>query len=153
MIKIFLTCLLALILGISVGCSKNSSTTKQETKTNTTTETVKKGPTQGELDAKLKKEAIKADFVQLNGHESEFENKKVYAIGEISVVDYKNVMDDFPSFLLSQKEGNGYGVYHITNMLSIKDLKDGDTVKIYGCIEGVDKTSAPKIVATVIEKQ
>lgn len=105
-----------------------------------------------ELNEQLKSECIKADFISLNGNTEQNKNLKVFVEGEISVVDYDSVMDLFPSFMISQKEGEGYGMYHITNVLSIPDLKDGDYVKIYGTVDGTNNVGIPKIVSTVIEK-
>ena len=59
-------------------------------------------------------------------------------------------MDVFPSFLLSQEEGNGFGVYHITNILSIEGLEDGDEVIIYGIVDSTI-VAIPRIIATIIE--
>ncbi|EGO86269.1 hypothetical protein G8S49_11070 [Clostridium botulinum C] len=146
-----------------VGCGdkKASSNITTENKTNTEIKSKSKDikkenkePTQQELNEKLKKEAVKADFVKINGHEKENANLKVFAEGKISCVDYKKVMDVFPSFSLKQKEGKGYGLYHITNLFSKEGFKDGDIVRIYGTVNKVkSKTGYPKIIATVIEKK
>lgn len=109
--------------------------------------------TQEDLNENLKQAAEKADFVKINGHTDEYKNIKVYAEGAISSVDYDNIFDIFPSFALSQVEGEGYGVYHITNALSVPDLKDGDSVIVYGVVTGVSNLGAPKISATVVEKR
>lgn len=108
---------------------------------------------QEELNNKLKEEAIKADFITLNGDVEENQGVKVFAEGTISVVDYERVMDIFPSFTLTQEEGDGFGIYHITNLLSIEGLKDGDYVKIYGTVDGRSDLGLVKISAIVIEKQ
>ncbi|MCT4593186.1 MAG: hypothetical protein N4A57_02780 [Anaeromicrobium sp.] len=107
----------------------------------------------------IKEEAVKADFIKLNGHTKENAKLPVFAEGEISCVDYENVMDVVPSFLLSQKEGDGYGIYHIANVPAFigKDgnikLKDGDIVKIYGIVDAeTAKDGSIRIVATSIEK-
>jgi hypothetical protein len=145
-IAVLLACLLL------AGCGGKESSKETQNPVNSA-QTAQKGPTQEEINAKLKAEAVKASFVELNGHTSEFKNKKVYAEGKVSNVDYKKVVDIFPSFVLSQKEGNGYGMYVISNMLEIKGISDGDKVKIYGVVDGTDKTGMIKIVATIIEKQ
>jgi hypothetical protein len=155
MIGIILSITLVFILG---GCA-SSYTTTQNKNTATKIDSPKpdkskpKEPTQEELNEKLKLEATKADFVQLNGHEDNFKDKKLYAEGKISTVDYDKVMDLFPSFTLSQQEGTGYGMYHIVNILNVPNLKDGDTVKIYGTLDGKDTTGMTKITSTVIEKK
>ncbi|EDT84662.1 hypothetical protein [Clostridium botulinum] len=131
------------------GAATNKDTTasiKQETK-----QEEKKEPTQEELNEKLKKEAVEADFVKINAGKAK--NMKVFAEGKISAVDNESKLDIFPSFMLTQKRENGYGVYHVRNVLSVQGLKDGDTVKIYGIVEEKDKeTGMPIISATVIEK-
>ena len=145
--------MMLIIVGIITACSSgdsqppisgNSQVQNQEEKPAAE-------PTQAELDQKLKSEAIKADFVTINGHTDENRDLKVFAEGKISVVDYQKVMDSFPSFLLSQKEDDGYGIYHISNMLSFPNLKDGDNVIVYGVLDGVDKSGIPRIIATIIE--
>lgn len=160
--KIIIIIISVFIIATLIGCSSSSTTPQNTSQNQNATQnqntaqgnlTTNKEPTQEELNQKLKEEATKADFIQINGHEDELVNKKVYAEGKISVVDYEKVMDLFPSFLLSQKEGDGYGVYHVTNVLNVPDLKDGDTVKVYGTLKGKDKTGGPKINATIIEKQ
>ena len=103
--------------------------------------------------AKLKTEAVKADFVEINGHYDKVKARAVFAEGKITAVDYKNVMDLFPSFTLSQKEGDGYGMYHVRNVSDSKDLKDGDTVKVYGKIGEPNASGMPTIMCTVIEKK
>lgn len=150
--KVLIFLSISAILTFFVGCSKSANS--QETK-KATAKTVSKPKekSQEELNQELKNQAVQANFVEINGHTSELKNKKVFAVGKISVVDYQDTMDVFPSFTLSQKESNGFGIYHITNALNIKGLKDGDNVKIYGTIDGMTKDKMPKIIATIIEKQ
>lgn len=150
--KILVVLSIFIILVSFAGCSQSSNS--QETKKSPTKIMTKlKGKSQDQLNQELKNQSVQANFVEINGHTSELKNKKVFAVGKISVVDYQGAMDVFPSFILSQKESNGFGMYHITNVLSVKGLKDGDNVKIYGTIDGTAKDSMPKIIATVIEKQ
>lgn len=105
----------------------------------------------------LKASATEADFVKLNGHANEYVGLKVFARGEISMVDYKYVFDKMsPSFALTQHQGDGYGEYHILNVANVQDLKNGDSVIIYGeVIGGTDEITGLtiKIMASVIEKQ
>lgn len=149
--KIWIFALLLVMVLSLAGCEKGSSQTSNNNSDNQSKQEQKE-PTQEELNEKLKKEAIKADFVKLNGHAAENKGLKVFAEGKISVVDYERKMDLFPSFMIAQKEGNGFGMYHVANLLDIKDLKDGDSVRIYGSIDGTDQTGITRIVATVIEK-
>lgn len=138
-----------------VACGDSKDTAKKDdTDKPVATETKQEEPTREELNEKLKKEAVKADFVKLNGNSKDNKDLKVFAEGKVSTVDYKNVMDVFPSFTLTQEEGNGFGIYHITNVLSVEGLKDGDTVKIYGTVdEETSKDGSIKINATIIEKK
>lgn len=110
--------------------------------------------TQEELNDKLKKDAVKAEFVKLNGNSDANKNLKVFAEGTISNVDYDKVNDIFPSFTLTQEEdGGGYGMYHILNILNVEGLKEGDYVKIYGVVDGENNMGLTKISATIIEKK
>lgn len=108
---------------------------------------------QKELNEQLKKEAVKANFVELNGNDEEKNNLKVFAEGTISSVDYDCLIDIFPSFTLTQKENDGYGMYHIANLFGVEGLKDGDYVKVYGSVDGMSDTGLIKIVAIIIEKK
>jgi hypothetical protein len=149
-LKPFLSILFAITLIISLaacsGTSKKSESTKQVT-TVSSEPSVSKEPTQEELNAKLKSEAVKADFVKING--GEWKDKKVFAEGEISNVD---VQDPVTTFLLAAKEGNGLGVYKIRAVTSlIGKINDKDKVKIYGIVNEPDKDGIPKILVTVIE--
>lgn len=153
--KLFVVMLLILSVFIVGGCGSAATSNKTEQPASSASDQTKSSTiekTQEEANAQLKAEAEKADFVKLNGHTAEYKGLKVFTEGSISVVDYDNVMDVFPSFTLTQVENGGYGMYHITNALSIPDLKDGDTVTIYGIVSGTDSTGAIKIIATIIEK-
>ena len=95
-----------------------------------------KEKTQEQINQELREKAIRADFTVINSEE-ETDGLAVFAEGEISVVDYKGSIDIdvFPSFLLSQEEGDGFGVYHISNILSVDGLEDGDEVIVYGTVD------------------
>lgn len=151
--KKFISLLFVIFLSFEInGCGKTSTISTNNDK-KASTEQKMNDPTQEELNQQLKKEAIKADFVKLNGHNSENKNLKVFAEGKIGTVDYTNVMDDVPSFVLIQKEGDAFGNYHIKNILNVKDLKDGENVIIYGTVDGTDNMHKVSIIATVIEKK
>lgn len=141
---------------IACSNSKENTTKKDDvtkTSVNETKKEEKKQLTKQEIDDNLKKEAVKVDFIKVNGHEKENKDLKVYAEGKISIVDYKNKMDIFPSFVLTQNEGDGFGMYHITNILGIEGLKDGDQVKLYGTVSGEkNKAGMPIIITTIVEK-
>lgn len=148
-------CILSCIVGIAIAPSPsdNNEISKDNTIQTNSSSDKKVEVTQEQLDEKLKKDAVKADFVKLNGHSNENADLKVFIEGEISCVDYQCVIDVFPSFLISQKEGEGFGMYHVTNIRSIKDLKDGDIVKVYGTVDKeTSNDGMVKINSTVIEK-
>lgn len=135
--------LLAIILGLT-GCqSTNDTTTEPESKE----ESVKIEPTQEELNAKLKAEAVKADFVEINVDNPV--GKKVFAEGEVTILT-KGALDEFT---LTTKEGDGYGIYQITLANTTEeDYSEGDIVRIYGTADGKDELGMPKILATIVEK-
>ena len=100
------------------------------------TDIKKEEPTQAELDAELRKEAVRADFVELNSEGEDAEiGKKVFAEGVIDVVMSEGVGGEFS---LSTKEGEGYGIYTVVNISSNK-IREGDTVKIWGVFDGKDE--------------
>lgn len=141
--KKYLSILLIFLLLISlVACGNDDSEVEEPI------EKVEDEPIEEE--ESIKDTAIEADFIEINGKE-EANGMRVFAEGEISNVDYDNVMDVLPSFLLSQKEGDGYGMYHITNAISLEGLEDGDIVIIYGLVDGTSDSGMPRIIATIIE--
>lgn len=152
--KKLITTLLSLLIVLTMtGCVSTAKSDGEENNEKPKVEQQnKEEKNQEELDEELKKEAVKADFVELNGNIVGNKNLKVFAEGTISVVDYDRVMDIFPSFLLTQEEGEGFGIYHISNVLSVEGLKDGDKVKVYGVVDGENESGLIKISATVIEK-
>ena len=126
------------------------------TPTKTTTAPVTKVPVidQKAIDTdnvKLKAEAVKANFIEINGHYDKVKAKAVFAKGEISVPknDFK---DGLPSFTLSQPEGSGFGMYRVLNGSGIYDLKEGETVTVYGKVTEPDATGMPTIMGTVVER-
>ncbi|QXE20452.1 DNA-binding protein [Clostridium sp. 001] len=155
--------IISLFVGIIVclsfmGCgdTSNNQQGNESTKQTVQKKPSKNEPTQAELNAKLKKEATKADFVQLNGHEDQYKGKKVFIEGTVSNVTNEN--NPGGEFTISAQEGNGYGMYGITS-LDIdhgnvgKDIVKNNKVKIFGTVDGKDSFGAPHIVATIIEKE
>lgn len=106
-----------------------------------------KEPTQEELNAIMKDEAIKADFVKVNGGEVEIYTKLTLQ-GEVTSIMSDGVGGEFT---LTTVEGNGYGMYTILNY-SIEDVNKGDFVKVWGAYDGKANTGMPLIIATIIEK-
>lgn len=105
-------------------------------------------PTQDELNEKLKSEAVRADFVELNGGKAEM-NKRVFAVGEVTIVIKEGSMGEFT---LTTVDGDGYGMYTVKNVLGT-EVNEGDQVKVYGPFTGKDDLGFPTISATIIEKQ
>lgn len=153
---VFLICFI-LICFIFVGCGSSKATSSarksNESSTSTKAPSKKNQPTQAELNTKFKAEAIKADLVQINEYEDAYKNKKVYVEGKVYAVNYEGDINEVPNFTLWQLEGNGYGVYTIINHINVKGLKHGDTVKVWGTLEGKSKSGAPNIVAAIIERE
>ena len=105
---------------------------------------------------KLKAEATKADFVEINGHYDQVKAKAVFAEGKVSAIDSGGVFSALPNFSLSQKEGSGFGIYLIVDMFNELDLKDGDTVKVYGHVSDPKLNKAwpgPTIWCPIVEKK
>lgn len=161
--------LVIFILVVSLIIFDSNRTTQQTQKTTNTTQQTStqtqssdnktqqpNTQSQKELNDKIKKEAVKADFVQLNGHEDEYKNKKVFIEGTVEVLKEQELLGEFT---MSTKEGNGYGMYSMNgidteNDYKIgKDIKKGDKIKVYGTIGGKDKLGMPKIDYTIIEKE
>jgi hypothetical protein len=108
-------------------------------------------PTQEELDARLKEEAVKADFVELNCNHEANMYKRIYAEGEVGVIMDEGLLGNF---YLSQEEGEGYGMYNVFNFdLDAPNLSEGDWVIIWGIFGGKNEFLLPKIFATIIEKK
>lgn len=111
-----------------------------------TTKEVATEPTQNELNAKLKTEAIPLDFVAANGDEIE-KDTKVTITGEVT-----SVMSDGVGgkFTVTTTEDDGFGVFSVTN-LTLDEVVEGQTVNVYGTFSGKDESSTPSITATFIE--
>lgn len=79
----------------------------------------------------IKREATKANFVELNSGATELLAKKVFVEGKVSFIDTTTVPK---TFTLTSTEDNGYGMYTITFYdEAVGDLiTDGDTVKVFG---------------------
>jgi hypothetical protein len=139
-------CGLILSLGF-VGCSSNNEVVEP---TSEVVETVAKTePTQSEINAGIKKDAVKADFVILNGHEEDNLGKPYIVEGEVSFVGDTTAV--LPTFSVTTKEGNGVGMYDITNFDKVIVAK-GDKVKVYGKLTGKSDIGLIQISGNIIEK-
>ncbi|UNT71726.1 hypothetical protein IQ781_27525 (plasmid) [Bacillus sp. N447-1] len=121
-----------------------------------------KGPSQEELNAKLKQEAAEASFAAANGNQYEF-GKKIKATGKIAFLMNKE-REVFPVLTLITRESDHYGMYTVKvaqsgtkvteNEITLKNgtkLTKGTIVTVYGAYDGKDKTGFPLISSTVIE--
>ena len=94
----------------------------------------------------LKEKAVKADFVEINGHYDKVKAKAVFAEGKISALSNSGV----PNFLLNQGGGS---LFYIMNASDTQDLKDGDMIKIYGQVTNPKEGGGiPSIWCSVVEK-
>lgn len=123
--------------------------TKVDPKVETSSEQVETTePTQEELNAKLKDEAITLDFIAANGDEVE-KDTKVTITGEVTTVMSEGVGG---IFTVTTTEGDGFGVFNVKNFTS-DEVVEGQTVSVYGTYNGKDETSMPSIIATFIEQK
>ncbi|HEY8804722.1 MAG TPA: hypothetical protein VIM42_06375 [Clostridium sp.] len=97
----------------------------------------------------LKAKATKADFIEINGHYDQVKAKPVFFEGKVSTV--VNTYDaGIPNFLITQ----GGEMFYIINGTQTLDLKNGDTVKIYGNVSNPKEgLGMPTIMCSVIEKK
>lgn len=105
-----------------------------------------KGPTQEELNEKLKAEAIKLDFVKANGDEVA-KNTKVTITGKVTNIAEEGVGG---TFTVTTTENGGYGMFSVKNF-TLKDVTKDSEVTVYGTFEGKDDLGAPSINASIIE--
>ena len=105
-----------------------------------------KGPTQEELNVKMKAEAIKLDFVAANGDEVT-KDTKVTISGKVTNIAEEGVGG---TFTVTTKEGDGYGMFSVYN-LSLKDVSMDSEVTVYGTYNEKDDLGFPTIIATIIE--
>lgn len=136
------------LIFVLAGCAAEESKPKETAKL---VAAKKEEPTQEQLNETLKREAMKADFVELNVDEPPI-GKKVFAEGKVDVLTVDNVMDEF---FLTTREGDGYGMYKI-NLLKTTgfnfEYSEGDQVRIYGGVTKKEEDGTPQIIATIIEK-
>lgn len=120
---------------------------KEEPKVETSSEQVETTePTQEELNAKLKDEAITLDFIAANGDEVE-KDTKVTITGEVTTVMSEGIGG---IFTVTTTEGDGFGLFSVKNFTS-DEVVEGQTVSVYGTYNGKDESKIPSIVASFIE--
>ena len=106
--------------------------------------------TQDQINKKIKSTAVKATFAQLNGNEDQYKGKSFFIEGAVTNVDNTNSI--LPLFTVTVKEENGFGMYDILNF-NKTNIKKGDTVKVYGKLNGKSKNGAPELSGNIIEKE
>lgn len=147
--KIILMSSLLLLLG---ACSSKEETIKEEKtkQVNVEIQKTNDNKSQEELNEQLKKEAKKADIVELNVDNPPI-GKKVFVDGEVSSLS-KN--DSINEFVLRSKENDGNGMYKIKLINTIEtDFNEGDQVRIYGAVTGKDETGTLEILASILENK
>lgn len=105
-----------------------------------------KGPSQEELNEKMRSEAIKLDFVKANGGEVE-QDTKVTISGKVTNITEEGVGG---TFTVTTKESDGYGMFSVKNF-TLKDVTADSEVTVYGVFDGKDELGFPTISATIIE--
>lgn len=148
--KIIATLLILNLALALVGCGQtDKQNVKSEQSKKVEERKEEKKETQEDINNKVKVEAVKADFVKVNA--GEMNNKSVFTEGQVSSINKDQVM---PTFTLTVKGENGYGMYSILciDKEYIKNINNGDNVKVYGKVDGKDSTGMPKITGNIIEK-
>ena len=144
---LILNVILAVLL--LIGCSQ-SSTNQENKKTSNQVSSKNNQETQNDINKKIKSTAVKANFVQLNGHEDQYKGKSFFIEGEVTNIDNTNSV--LPLFTVKTKEESGFGMYDILNF-NKTDVKQGDKIKVYGKLDGKSKNSAPELSGNIIEKE
>ncbi|MEI4768079.1 hypothetical protein WAX74_00195 [Psychrobacillus sp. FJAT-51614] len=143
--KKYLTLAIALLITVILSaCGKSES--EQTIEASQDISVNQNAPTQEQLNAQLKQEALVIDFVKANAEEIE-KDTKVKVTGEITVISKSGMLGEFT---LTTDENDGNGMYSIINTMGI-EVSEGDTVTVYGLFDGKDNLGYPSIVATVIE--
>ncbi|MBU3216659.1 DNA-binding protein [Clostridium estertheticum] len=147
--KIYLYICVVLLSFSLVGCGSKTVVSNDVAKPITAQKVVAVKQTQTQLDAKIKKESVKADFIKLNGHESEFVGKSYLIEGTVTNIDNSNAV--LPSFTVTTKEDKGVGMYSIININKVNIVK-GNKVKVYGKLNGKNDIGFTELSGNVIEK-
>jgi hypothetical protein len=139
-----------LILGILflVGCSSESvepveNDVKEVTKDD--------GPTQEELNAKLKEEAVEHDYLSLFRDEVE-KGSEVKFTGEVFAVMKEEPLGKFG--LETTLDDGTQGVLTVNSFQTGDPIQvaEGETYTVYGVYNGKDENGAPNINATIVEQ-
>jgi hypothetical protein len=138
------------LIGLFLSACGNEETTAPVEESQTVEKSLpNEGLTQDELNEKIKAEAVQADFAELNVTNPP-DGKRVYVDGVVSILT-KGIIDEF---ILTAKEGDGYGMYKIILLNTIDaEYVEGDQVRIYGVVNGKDDSGMPQISAPILEKK
>lgn len=102
---------------------------------------------------------IRDTAMQVQGSQidsGELEGEKVFALGEISSIDIDSKNMNKVNFTITQTEGENSIPYIVTwegGKLDFQNLqiKEGDTIKIYGVLEGKNEEGTPIIKTSLID--
>ncbi|AFM00766.1 protein of unknown function (DUF1535) [Desulfitobacterium dehalogenans ATCC 51507] len=139
-------CMIALLTGCG---SDDAAKVKQDNSVQQkeTQKEAQKEPTQDELNEQLKKEAVPANFTEIDSYRIA-KDTKLTAKGEVTSIEKDGALG---VFTLTTTEGDGYGMYSITNFSSA-EVSEGDNVEIWGVYSDKNNVGMPSITATIIEK-
>jgi hypothetical protein len=135
-------CVAFVVILSFVGCSNKSPIVETLSK---------EAVTQAQLDVKIKKESVKAEFFEIKGHESEYKGRAYFIEGEVSIPGNRDEV--LQTFIVTTKEGTGYGMYDVLNSQKVA-LKEKDKVKVYGKLTGKKNSKGMiQISSNIIEKK
>lgn len=140
--------LLTLIIaaGLLTGCGSDEPKEDPAEATPADTQTNTEELTEEERHAKVKALAEEHSFIQFNGDEVPVDTM-VELTGEVDHISEEGMMGEF---MLTKKEGDGYGMYSITNMLGT-EVSEGDTVAVYGTYNGKNEMGMPSVNSVLVE--
>jgi len=132
-------------------CSSEEEVTKKSEpadETNVEQKVNNEDLSQEEINEKLKEEATRADFVELDVDNPPI-GKKVFIDGKVSVLTEGTI----DSFTLTSEEGTAYGMYKVILINTTnEEYTSGDQVRVFGSVKGKDEIGMPEISATILEK-
>lgn len=141
----------ALSVLLLTACAEEDAKSKEETPAAEPTEVKKEPvttePTQEELNAKMRSEAIELDTVAVDSNKIKV-GTKVFIKGKVSILHTDQIVEG--EFLITTTEGEESGMYSIENY-ALADTKVGAQVTVYGTYEGRNDMGIPTITATLVE--
>lgn len=134
-----------LLASLLVACTEQEESI-ENVETTDEVETITTGPTQDELNAKLKSEATEITFAAANGDEIS-KDSKVMIKGVVTNISKEGVGG---VFTVTTSEDDGVGMYSVINF-STSDVNLNSEVTVCGTYNGKDEIGFPAITATIIE--